>query len=103
MRIEDLVVLQYASNNCYAQVIDLKDLKNKPEDRFRVDVEKGLWNYRCWENVEIGQRRSPYDQNRNKSKSGIIGVYDRTNVSHLDNMVHDVKSALDSDSHCIDD
>ncbi len=85
---ENLAVLQYASNTCYTQVVEFKDVK----EAVTVDLEKKVWTYLDFKNVKIGKARSQY-LNGHEFRDGIIGVYDRRNTEHLDQMVHDAAEA----------
>jgi hypothetical protein len=85
---EDLVVLQYASNNCYVSVTEI-DGNNQELDSLVLDLEKGLWSYRNYRDKQIGDSRLCSEQ-----RFGVIGVYDRTNITHLNSMVNAVKDAL---------
>ena len=88
MKIEDLVVLRYAQNECYTSVVAAADVE---DDKFNIDLEKQVWSYREWENRKIGQGRPTHDVT---DHYGIIGVYDRTNTNHLDSMVHDASESV---------
>ena len=87
-RIEDLIVLQYASNTCYTTVSDAKDFKDELGTKVRINLSKQTWSYLNWKNVKIGKSRSPYDGPGNKVKEGVIGVYNRLNTEHLDSLVY---------------
>ena len=91
MKKEDLIVLRYAQNTCYVNVALANEVH---EGDFSIDLEKKIWSYQCWKDVPIGQQRSPYDDHSNKIKSGIIGVYDRSDIKQLSSMVHDAAESL---------
>lgn len=85
IKVENLVVLKYAPNECYVQVADFSEHK----DEIGVDLVAGRWSWKEWKSVGLGQARNPYNPKWNhKTKSGVIGVYDRTNVKHLDSLAH---------------
>jgi len=96
---EDLIVLMYASNNCYFEVVpycdEIKDLS--------VDFIKGTWSYREWKNNQIGKARDFfYKDGSGKFPEGIIGVYDRTKIKHLNSMIFDVIEARRDPHACSD-
>ena len=93
---DDLVVLQYSPNICYTQVLALKNVKHENY----VDVMRGLWSFDDWHNVAIGESRSLY-LDGSKMKYGIIGVYDRTDISHLDAMVYAAKKFTESEGYWV--
>jgi len=85
-RLENLVVLQYASNNCYLQVRDLLKMSGESSiggSCLSVDVKNGTWSYREWRDRQIGSSRGC-----SRNDSGVIGVYDRTDINQLSSMVH---------------
>jgi len=98
---KNLVVLMYATNNCYPKVVNLEDAEK--ENSFNVNCSEGKWSYRCWKDVKIGQSRNPYDNFSYKPKDGIIGVYDRLNTNHLNSLAHDAKEFTSSDSYAFND
>ena len=81
MELVDLVVLKYAPNTSWTQVVDAKGIED-----IEVDLDKGTWSYKGWKDVEVGQARKIYLGNV-KVKSGVIGVYDRTSASQLSSMI----------------
>ncbi|MFH0928851.1 MAG: hypothetical protein V1818_00680 [Candidatus Aenigmatarchaeota archaeon] len=54
---ENLVVLKYATNECYTNVVKVD--KVDPKD-FSIDLEKGTWSFDEWKNNKIGSMRSLY-------------------------------------------
>lgn len=96
IKMEDIVVLQYASNTCYTQIVELKDAEEKVD----VNLERKVWTYTAlkdrdanFKNIKIGKARSPY-LNGHEYRDGVIGVYDRRQTEHLDQMVHDANEAV---------
>jgi hypothetical protein len=79
MKLEDLVVLQYASNTCYTTLTRVSEVKVK---NFSVDIEKSTWSYDEYRDRKIGDARL-YG-----AHFGVIGVYDRTNDQHLNSMLY---------------
>lgn len=87
--LENLVVLQYASNNCYVDVKDFMQMSKEGSLKgscMSVDLKKGTWSYREYRDKKIGEGRTCFTH---VHRSGVIGVYDRTNTTHLNSMVHD--------------
>lgn len=83
MELENLVVLQYSPNNCYVQVVDVKDVKEK---NFSIDIPKETWSYDSWKDIEIGNSRSPFHPRNGLYEYGIIGVYNRLDTKHISNL-----------------
>lgn len=82
----NLVFLMYSPNVCYAKVV------GKQPEEIEVDLQMGTWSYKekqlnhgGWQEFKIG---SQVRHCSHGSRGGMIGVYDRTNVQHLDSMVH---------------
>ena len=78
---EDLIVLQHAKggNPVSVQIVELKDAL----DGLSIDLEGGTWtrtHRKHFTSAEIGQARPIADD-------GFIGVFDRTRIEHLRNMV----------------
>ena len=80
MNVKDLVVLQYAFNECYVQVVSVQ--RAIKESRLAINTDNETWG----DGIEIGKGllRASY-----QGRDGVIGVYDRRNLKHLDQMVHD--------------
>jgi hypothetical protein len=103
MRIEDLVVLVYTSNECYTNVISYKESQLKPSYKIVIENDKWIWipNSDTKISSTIGTKRTIYRGNgwsKNEAgHSGIIGVYDKTDVEHLNRMVRDSQEATQSD------
>ncbi len=98
-RKEDLVVLKYASNSCYTQVITAEEAEQQTENLI-IDTVNGTWTF-DGETFSIGERGIRWHGSR-KKRYGIIGVYDRTNIRHLDLMVIDGKEATEADRSLVD-
>jgi len=98
-RKEDLVVLKYASNSCYTQVITAEEAEQQTENLI-IDTVNGTWTFDR-ETFSIGERGIRWHGSR-KKRYGIIGVYDRTNIRHLDLMVIDGKEATEADRSLVD-
>ena len=104
MRKKDLVVLSYSDNNLYTKVAEFKDEKI---DGLEVDVDKMVWSY-CFgdysklEDIPIGSCRNFYGSHGESSR-GVIGVYDKTNMEHLNSMNYDAKWATRERNWSVDD
>jgi len=101
-RLENLVVLKYASNTCYTQVVDALGFK---DERFRIDIDNGVWKYETALPYSPENKVRPIGTSRyiGNSHEGVIGVYDRTNTKHLDSMIHAVREATQPPSSWVDD
>ena len=93
VELRNLVVLSFASNTCYTEVKRADDLR---DENLQIDTAKGLWSYSPWKDVRVGHARFV----DNCSRYGVIGVYDSSDVMHLDTMVHDAMETVDR--HAID-
>lgn len=83
--LKDLVILVYASNTCYTTVRSAE--QNLPEG-LEIDLDTCIWKFDGTE-YQIGQmRRCEYG-----CRWGVIGVYDRQKIDHLNAMVHHSKEA----------
>ena len=80
MELENLVVLTYLHIN------RMTVTKASEMDKLTVDLVKRTWTYQVWQDVPVGQARKRYYYNK-LIRHDIIGVYDVTDKSHLDNMV----------------
>jgi hypothetical protein len=93
MKKEDVIVLQYASNTCYTNVVKLEDAKIKG---LKVDLDKGVWSFEGCKNIPVGNSRRAYPHNcGSQHESGIIGIYDKENIEHLNSMAFHVKEATE--------
>jgi len=91
MKLENIVVLQYADNECYTTVVVPIDAIKKHGKNFSIDLTNNTWIYNN-KRHKIGE--SCYIDNH--SHYGVIGVYDQTLIKHLNRMVMDSKSATES-------
>ena len=101
-KLEHLVVLKYASNTCYTEVVDVSGFE---DEWFHLDVNEGLWGYKFggFFHQESQERKIGESRYIGRAKYGIIGVYDRTNTEHLSSMVHSANEAVESPSSWVDD
>ncbi len=90
---ERLVVLKYADNNCYVQVVSVEEAIKKYNKRyFGIDLEKLTWKYGRSEH-KIGSSR----WRERGLREGVIGVYDRCDIDHLDSMAYAAVEAVSAD------
>ena len=84
---KDLVILMYTSNTCYTIVSST--IPNIPEG-LQIDLDTCTWTFDGKRYQIGGMRRCEYG-----CRWGVIGVYDRQNIQHLDAMVHHSKEATE--------
>lgn len=91
-----LVFLQFASNTCYVKVVE------EPPEGVTVDTQQGVWTYvhasKQFMPKKIGEGR--YLEN---NRFGVIGVYDRDNIAHLNSMARDAIEAVRERGSMLDD
>jgi len=84
-----IVVMSYTWPNEYScKAMSLREAQEHFKD-LRIDFEKGTWSWEEWENIPIGKARSIYSKYHTRVTEGVIGVYDVSDVRHLDRMVKD--------------
>lgn len=90
---KDLAYLVYASNDCYTH------LQEEIPEGVEVNTQKGTW---CFEGktYKIGDEMRHCNHG---SRWGVIGVYDRTNIEHLNAMVNHSEEATKSQGSLLDD
>ncbi len=84
---ENLVALVYADNCCYCKVTD------NAMAEIIVDAENGTWTHKGAPPFKLN-RIGYYDPSMKQRSSGVIGVYNKLNIHHLENMVrnwHDIR------------
>ena len=94
MKIKDLVVLRYCFNECYVEVVSVQ--RARKESKLVFDLNAGTWGK--GNKIGKGLHMSSY-----QGRDGIIGVYDRTELSHLNQMTYDAVEGTREDSHFGDD
>ena len=93
IKMEDLVVLKYADNECYVQVVSVKEAIGKYSEKyFGIDLARRKWRYGRSE-FNIGSRR----ECERGSRGGVIGVYNRLSIDQLDSLAHAAVNAVSSD------
>jgi hypothetical protein len=98
--LEKLVVLRYAHNECYVHAVSLAELREDTEamslrkreyTSLKVDTTKGTWEY-DGNSLRIG--KGSFAQEGGEMLSfKIIGIYDRTNLKHINQMLDDAREA----------
>ena len=89
---EKLVVLIYADNECYVQVVSVKEAMEKYGNGFfSIDQAKRIWQFGK-KQFKIGSRR----ECKEGSRGGVIGVYNRQSIGQLDSMAHAATNAVSS-------
>ncbi|MEI6039771.1 MAG: hypothetical protein WCP93_00235 [Candidatus Berkelbacteria bacterium] len=96
INVQNLIFLVFAANPCYIKVTD-----KKPKD-VTINLVTKTWfrngDHEPHRSNRIGSAiRQPI-----KDGGAIIGVYDRTNINHLNAMAGDIRDATYSDSGSID-
>ena len=106
MKREDLVALIYADNECYTSVVSLEEVDQR---RVWDGGDRKYWN---WPKLVIDLENETWQQEgkgkpvkigegyvNDRHKYGLIGIYDRTNIEHLNHMNFDtIDATRDSDS-----
>jgi len=83
--IKNLVALCYSDNHNYCTVRNASKVRS-----LTIDASRGTWSYNQFKNIKIGESRENYN-----NPHGVIGVYDRTVIDHLDSMVSDAIESVD--------
>ena len=94
MKRENLVFLAYSSNTCYTQLSEGDEPKG-----CSVDLEKGVWTFGGGV-FQIGMEMRHCDWG---CYWGVIGVYDRSNLEHLKNLLYHSREAVRGPSRLDDD
>ena len=95
IKLNNLVALEYSKISSSINLISLnKAVKNYAQEphNLSIDIENQTWSYgtnkprSLWVpghfTAKIGQGKKNYDE-------GIIGIYDKTRLIHLNNMIFD--------------
>lgn len=86
MHTKYFVVLLYAPNTCYTRVIELSEISSADEPA--VSFTKNTWSFKGRE-YKIGEMRHCEPG----QKYGVIGVYNRFELDHLNAMVQHAQEA----------
>jgi hypothetical protein len=105
----NLVALVWASNTCYTNVVDPSYVSEREVDgskagktykwkwaKLELDLVKGTWKH-GEKHGRIGRGYLPYGF----GAYGLVGIYDKTNLQHLDAMIHDAMEAVDAHGGCM--
>ncbi len=87
---KNLIVLMFASNNCYPKVVDYKPGKIKG---LKVDLKRMTWTFGTLKENKIGESRF-LGIGIEKEREGIIGIYTK-DTKQIDSLVHDWGETLD--------
>lgn len=101
----DLVVLMYSENNCYTVVV-LADDPRVGKSGTTIDESNGTWTVPHPGDPALAPQTKKIGESRyfeHGSRWGVIGVYDRTKLEHLNSMVHNSQEATDSTSSFLED
>ena len=98
---ENLVVLIHLS--CITQVVTLAEAEqNAQECKFKLDLKNGQWQ-REYDFRTVIKKIGEMVRMNYGCRYGVIGVYDRTEIDHLNRMVSDNREATRSQGCLIDD
>lgn len=91
--LDNLIVLEFAQNNCHPQVITAETALNKYSS-LKIDVDKKTWSYgegngNLWHRTHFNNMKIGSAKSVEKKDNGLIGVYDRRKTKDLDQMVYD--------------
>lgn len=101
----DLVVLMYSENNCYTIVV-LTDDPRVEKSRATIDEKSDTWTAPHPGDPALAPQTQKIGEDRyfdRGSRWGVIGVYDRTKLEHLNSMIRDSQEATDDTSSFLED
>lgn len=91
---QNLVALEYLSNTCYTNVINIEEaVKKYPSLRIYEKLEE--WGYRDRDRTKIGSHKFEWN-GCHVVEHGLIGIYDRTDTHHLNMMLYGAKEATET-------
>jgi hypothetical protein len=102
--INNLVALVWANNECYTCVVDLSFVSEREVPGGEMGEEPYTWK---WAKLVIDTKKGTWEHGDKKGKIGysftsyydcrygLIGIYDKTNIQHLNHMVSDAKEATE--------
>ncbi len=102
---DNLVVLVYSDNVCYTVVVRADDPRVE-KSRATIDEKSGTWTAPHPSDPALAPQTQEIGKNRyfnHGSRWGVIGVYDRTKLEHLNSMVRDSQEATDDTSSFLED
>lgn len=88
MELTELVVLRYASNPCYVEVVSPEFVKG-----LDLDLVNGVYSFGGHKNIPIGSSINSHP---------VLGVYNRNINDHLDSMVYEATEITRSYSYSDD-
>jgi len=101
---KNLVVLAYASNECYTKLVRLGSLESEAANMnsvdvkdLKIDIEKMVWSFCKWE-YPIGEGRRGLGE-FNNFRWGIIGIYNISSYEHVRRLVSDAQEAVKTPEH----
>ena len=87
MEIGNLVLLQFSDNGMGVELITVAEAKEKNSD-LEIDLGKGAWSWKHVNDAPIGRAVDFQYMN------GPIGIYDKRDFEHLQQIVTDTSSAI---------
>ncbi len=108
---ENLVVLSYSGNTSYTRVTELKKFLKAQDglNDVEVDLANGRWTYKdeCNNSPDRCRGIKGFDFGSSRrcrwgSQWGVIGIFDRTNIDHLQAMISASKAATAEPSYSQD-
>jgi len=83
---ENLIVMLGNYDSCYPKIVEFSKVKKRFEEDYWIDLEKGTWgsNKGSWVDCKIGSGWGYI--NRMSDCPDIFGVFDRTNIEHLNTL-----------------
>lgn len=90
MKKQNLVFLVFTENPCYTEIV------RKCPKEVKLNLESRTWKFNG-SKYEIGKSRPLLGYSY-----GVIGVYDQTNLEHLNSMLNDFKEVVKVPSYSMD-
>ena len=105
-KVEDLIALIWAQNECYTCVVSIDEVSEKQVPGGEMGEEPYFWK---WPKLELDLKNGTWKHGRKQGeignagwewdachivKYGLIGIYDRTKIDHLNSMVHNSNEAV---------
>jgi len=90
----------YSENSCYTQIVTPDDPKLKKHGVL-IDEKAGIWTYRLYPDQEEGMPSKQIGEHRvfdRGCRYGVIGVFNCTNLKHLNALLSASKEATDDTS-----
>lgn len=84
MKLSDLVLVYCTPSITHLNFISVERITN-PD--LKIDLKKENWSYKEIKDVPIGKKREKFDIHYIQEP---IGIYDRTDITHLIQMVNDL-------------